>query len=501
VPNFSEGRRKEVIDAIRSAAENVVGITILDCESDPNHNRMVLTFVGGPEAVFQAALAASEKAIALIDLTKHVGEHPRMGAVDVVPFVPLREVSMQECVELANQFAKEFASRFSVPVFLYERAATREERRNLANVREGQFEGLRELIGKDPSRDPDYGPNAIHPTAGATAVGARPVLIAYNVDLDSTDISLAKRIAKKMRERDGGFPAVKALGFELKDRNLVQVSMNLTDYTKTSMHTVYDAITQFASEGGVKVADSEIVGLVPQEALAKASVHYLKLKDFRQDQIIENRIFSENKEAEPAGSDWRSTTLEQFSKSISSVDPVPGGGSASAYAGTLSASLVGMVCRLTTSKKSYAEVQQQVKDILEKIEPLRDDLLQLVNRDSQAYSLVSSAMKLPKDSESQKSERKAKIKEALKLSTEVPSETILKSYEVFKLAKAVREIGYKNAASDAQTAIELSRAAILGAWSNVKINLEGLAEEPDYVDSVKFKLSPIVKEVAASIEI
>ncbi|HMD14354.1 MAG TPA: glutamate formimidoyltransferase, partial [Bacteroidota bacterium] len=277
VPNFSEGRRSEVIEAILNAAKLIRGVTVLDCESDANHNRMVLTFVGPPEAVKEAALSSSAKAIELIDLTKHTGEHPRMGAVDVVPFVPLREVSMDECVRLARDFAQEFSIKFSVPVFLYENAATREDRKNLADVRHGQFEGLRDLIGKDPSKKPDFGPEKIHPTAGATAVGARPILIAYNVNLASEEVLIAKKIAKRIRERDGGLPSVKALGFELKNRQLVQVSMNLTDYTKTSMHTAFDAISEYAKEYGVGVVESEIVGLVPQEALSLASFHYLSV--------------------------------------------------------------------------------------------------------------------------------------------------------------------------------------------------------------------------------
>jgi len=317
VPNFSEGRRQEVIKQISDAAQSIDGVTILDCESDPNHNRMVLSFVGAPEAVKKAALAASERAIDLIDLTKHTGEHPRMGAVDVVPFVPLREVTMEDCVQLANEFGKEFAEKFSVPVFLYENAATRPERRNLADVRQGQFEGLRELIGVDPAKKPDYGPERINPTAGATAVGARPILIAYNVNLESQDLSLAKKIAKKIRERDGGFPAVKALGFELKDRNLIQVSMNLTDYTKTSMHTVFDSISTLARDSGVRVVESEIVGLVPEDAIARASVHYLSIRNFREDQIIENRIFGAGSSS-VSNSDLVSLSLEEFANRVSS---------------------------------------------------------------------------------------------------------------------------------------------------------------------------------------
>ena len=495
VPNFSEGRRKEVIDEILKAAQSVQGITVLDCESDANHNRMVLTFVGPPEAVKDAALSSSAKAIELIDLTKHTGEHPRMGAVDVVPFVPLREVSMDDCVKLAKGFAQEFSARFSVPVFLYENAATREDRRNLADVRQGQFEGLRELIGTDSSREPDFGPEKIHPTAGATAVGARPILIAYNVNLESEDLSIAKKIAKRVRERDGGFPAVKALGFQLKDRNLVQVSMNLTDYTRTSMHAVFDAISQVLKGVRVRVVESEIVGLVPQEALTLASVHYLSLSNFNSNQIIENRIFSSEVE-KAEDSRFVSMTLEAFSDSVASKSPIPGGGCVSAYSGALAASLVAMVCQLTIGKKNYESAWESVRQILAQADDLRSKLLELVDRDASAYSHVSSAMKLPKSTETEKSERKEKMNSALKTAAEIPAETAISAYSVFLLGKRIREIGNKNAQSDVETAIELSRASILGAWSNVKTNIEGLAGEDEFVNSITQRLKSIVEEVS-----
>jgi len=495
VPNFSEGRRKEVIDEILKAAQSVQEITVLDCESDANHNRMVLTFVGPPEAVKEAALSSSAKAIELIDLTKHTGEHPRMGAVDVVPFVPLREVSMDDCVILAREFAKELSARFSLPIFLYENAATREDRRNLADVRHGQFEGLREQIGTDPAKKPDFGPEKIHPTAGATAVGARPVLIAYNVNLETEDLSIAKKIAKRVRERDGGFPAVKALGFQLKDRSLVQVSMNLTDYTRTSMHTVFDAISQYAKEYGVRVVESEIVGLVPLEALTLASVHYLSLSNFNSNQIIENRIFSsELEEAEDAR--FVSMTLEAFSDSVASKSPIPGGGSVAAYSGALAASLVAMVCRLTIGKKNYESAWEPAGEILVQSDKLRSKLIELVDRDAYAYSLVSSAVKLPKSTESERIERKAKMNSALRTAAEIPSETAVSAYSVFLLAKQIHKIGNKNAQSDAETAIELSQASILGAWSNVKTNIKGLDGEEEFVRSITLRLKPIVEEVS-----
>ncbi|HXQ91361.1 MAG TPA: glutamate formimidoyltransferase [Nitrososphaerales archaeon] len=495
VPNFSEGRRKEVIDEILRAAKLVREVTVLDCESDANHNRMVLTFVGPPNAVREAALLSSAKAIELIDLTKHNGEHPRMGAVDVVPFVPLKEVSMDDCIKLAREFAQEFSARFSVPVFLYENAATREDRRNLADVRQGQFEGLRELIGTDPAKKPDFGPEKIHPTAGATAVGARPILIAYNVNLESDDLSIAKRIAKRIRERDGGFPAVKALGFQLKDRSLVQVSMNLTDYTRTSMHTVFDAISQYAKEYGVKILESEIVGLVPQEAITLASVHYLSLSNFNSNQIIENRIFSsEMDKAKDAR--FVSTTLEAFSNSVASKSPIPGGGSAAAYSGALAASLVVMVCRLTIGKKNYESAWKSSGEIMVQADDIRSKLLELVDRDASAYSLVSNAVKLPKSTNTEMIEQKAKLNSALKTAAEIPAETAVSAYSVFLLAKRIRDIGNKNALSDADTAIELSRASVLGAWSNVKTNIEGLVGEEEFAKSVTQRLVPIVDEVS-----
>ena len=290
VPNFSEGRRKDVINEIKHAVEIERGAFVLDCHSDPDHNRMVLTIVGSGDAVKNAVLSASAKAIELIDLRKHTGEHPRIGVVDVVPFVPLGDTSMEECIALSNNFAKEFSKRFSIPVFLYGEAAKREDRKKLASIRAGQFETLRNLIGSDRNRDPDYGPNKIHSTAGATAVGARKILIAYNVDIATNDLDVAKSIAKKIRQSDGGLPAVQALGLRLGKRGIVQVSTNLTDYTKTAIASVFDAISKYAGELNVRVADSEIVGLVPRNALPLSDIDRLKLINFSSDMILEDRI-------------------------------------------------------------------------------------------------------------------------------------------------------------------------------------------------------------------
>jgi glutamate formiminotransferase / formiminotetrahydrofolate cyclodeaminase len=506
VPNFSEGRRSEVIDSIRKVAGAVPGVTILDCENDPNHNRMVLTFFGPPEAVKDAALASSAEAIKSIDLRTHKGEHPRMGAVDVVPFVPIRDVTMAECIALAKEFALEYSNRFNVPVFLYETAATRPERKDLAKVREGQFEGLRELIGKDPAKDPDYGPRAIHPTAGATAVGARPILIAYNVNLKSSDLSIAKKIAHLVRGRDGGLPTVKALGFELHDRSIVQVSMNITDYKVSSVTRAFQEVSKRASEIGVEVLESEIVGLVPMDALVDAADQYLKLANFSPNQIIENRIFNiassvmENapKKSDEVISDFMKLSLEDFSSSVASKDPVPGGGSVSAYAGALAASLVAMVCRLTLGRKAYESNFDKMTHILAEAEESRLKLLELVNRDSTAYMGVSKALAMPKSTEEEKTDRSRALNNALKEATEIPLETLRTSYSIEKLAREVIEIGNKNARSDAQTAVELSRAAARGALSNVKVNLDSLSADPQYVASVKSQLESIIPVLESS---
>lgn len=290
VPNFSEGRRREICDSIAEAVRAVPGVRILGLEMDRDHNRSVLTFVGDARPVAEAAFAAARKAVELIDLTKHEGKHPRMGAIDVLPFVPIRDAAMEDAVRLARDVGARIGSELALPVYLYESAATRPDRRNLAEIRKPQFEGLRDLIGKDPERVPDFGPNAIHPTAGCVAVGARPPLIAYNIDLETEDEKIAKRIAKKIRERDGGLPAIKALGLFIADRKCAQVSINVCDYTRTSLGIVFDEVARLAAGAGVEVRSSEIVGLCPQAALPEGSVERLKLKTFTPGQIIENRI-------------------------------------------------------------------------------------------------------------------------------------------------------------------------------------------------------------------
>ncbi|HWM51139.1 MAG TPA: glutamate formimidoyltransferase [Thermoplasmata archaeon] len=292
VPNFSEGRRKEVVDAIANAIVSVPGVRLLDTEMDPNHNRSVITFIGDRSAVAEGAFQGAKAAVARIDMNTHRGEHPRVGALDVLPFVPILGVTMEDCVVLARSVGKRIAEELQIPVYLYEEAATRPDRRALPDVRRGEYEGLKVAIETDPDRKPDFGPSKLHPTAGACIVGARPVLIAWNVNLATRDVRVAKRIAKAIRESDGGLPAVRAKGFELADRGLVQVSMNMTDYRKTSLVQVYEAILALAAKEGVEVVESEIIGLVPLDAILAGATQYFKLARFHREQILETRLWA-----------------------------------------------------------------------------------------------------------------------------------------------------------------------------------------------------------------
>jgi glutamate formiminotransferase len=289
VPNFSEGRRPEVIEAIVAAIQSG-GVTVLSVAPDADHNRTVVTFVGAPEQVTRAAVRGADAASRLIDLNEHRGNHPRMGAVDVIPFIPISGCDMKDCVAIAREVGEALGSQLGIPVFLYEEAASQPGRKNLADVRRGQFEGLRDAIGHDPDRQPDFGPNAIHPTAGCTAVGARMPLIAFNVNLGTADLEVAKKIAKAVRGSSGGLVGCKALGIPLAERNQVQVSMNMVNYKETPLHRAFELIRIEAERFGVPIVGSEIVGLVPMDAMVGVVRHYLRLEGFKSDQVLEKRL-------------------------------------------------------------------------------------------------------------------------------------------------------------------------------------------------------------------
>ena len=487
VPNFSEGKRKDVIDSIIGEARSS-NVKVLDIESDADHNRSVLTFVGTPDAVKEAAMAVSGKAIELIDLNKHRGQHPRMGAVDVVPFIPVSEITMPECVQLAKDFAAEYASKFKVPVFLYEEAATRPDRKNLADVRKGEFEGLRDQIGKNPEKTPDFGPNAIHPTAGATAVGARSILIAYNINLATGNLDTAKKIAKQMRGKDGGLSAVKALGFELKDRGIVQVSMNMVDYKASQLFKAFELVKALAQHHGVQILASEIVGLVPMEALIDTAEFYLQLEKFSKNQILETKLFETQTDKLVA------LDLEAFGSEVASEKPVPGGGSVSAYVGSLAASLVSMVSRLTLKKPEYQQHWPKVEKIVSESDELQKRLVALVDEDSRSFANLMQAYHLPKSSDQEKRARSAEIQNKLRGAAEAPLTTAENAARTMSLANSLSNCANANALSDLQTAIFLAHASAMGAFSNVMINLAGIKDE-EYREKTRSKIDAIQKQI------
>lgn len=469
VPNFSEGRDPARLDQIVSAITAVPGITLLDREMDKSHNRAVVTFVGESEPVLEAAFAGMAAAARLIDLTTHEGEHPRMGATDVVPFIPISGISMADCVALARRLGERVGRELGIPVFLYEEAATRADRRNLADVRRGEFEGLRELIGVNPDKEPDFGPEKIHPTAGATAVGARMPLVAYNIYLGTRDLGVAKKIASAVRGAAGGLAFVKALGFAIEDRGIVQVSMNLVNTPKSPIHRVFAMVRNEAQRYGVPIVESEIVGLVPQDALLDVVEHYLQLNQFSRDQVLERRL------GQPAsGSGAR---VGEFLDQVAADKPTPGGGSVSALAGSLAASLGSMVAGLTVGRKKYAAVADEMGRVRGRLEQARAELLRLVEEDSRAFEEMVRARRLPEGSD-----REAALKaEALRRSTdqaiETPLAVLRASREVLEDLQTVAAKGNVNALSDAGVAALLARAAVHGAGYNVRINLQGYPDQ------------------------
>ena len=478
VPNFSEGRDAQKVEAIIQAILAGPDVYLLDKEMDADHNRSVITIVGAREAIGEAALRGIGRAAQLINLNQHRGAHPRLGATDVVPFVPVSGVTLEDCVHIAAWVAEEAWRRFQIPTYLYEAAARRPDRRNLENIRRGQFEGLREEVRTNPERRPDFGEAALHPTAGATVVGARKFLIAYNINLNTSDVGLAKAIAKKIRASGGGFPCVKAMGVELKARNLAQVSMNLTDFETTSIGVVFDAVAREAAAHGAAIADSEIVGLIPRRALEDAAVHHLKLESFRPELIVENRLASVLAEqaSGAVGAGSLRKLAEGFVAAVAAATPTPGGGSVSALAGALAAALGEMVCGLTLKRKSFAAHHAALEESHQRLGGLRERLLANIDRDAASYDTVVAAIKLPKSTESEQALRAQAMEEANKTATLVPLETAELVVETARLVESVRPITLPQAASDLAVALHLAEAARRGALDNVRANLPSIQD-------------------------
>jgi len=473
VPNFSEGRRIEVIDAIVEAITSVPNVYLLGREMDADHNRAVITLVGPPESIGDAVLRGVEIAVHQIDLTNHIGEHPRVGAADVIPFVPIRGVSLEECVEIAKTVGREIANRFKVPVYLYEAAATRPERKNLENVRRGQFEVLKSEISTNPDRKPDFGEARIHPTAGAAVVGARKPLIAYNINLNTPDVGIAKEIAKRVRFSSGGLPFVKAMGVLLKDRNQAQVSMNLTDFEQTPMELVFETVSAEAERYGVSVAGSEFVGLIPENAVEQAFEFFLRVENFSTEMILENRLADVMSKA-PAHTGSMAAMLRPIVERVGSAEPTPGGGSVAAMAGALGAALGQMAIRITKEKKNYQQHAERYADALDRLAPYVSTLLELIDADSEAYGRVMAAYKLPKESP----ERERAIQQGLIRATEIPSRTASCAAETLRVCEEVRSIIHINVASDLQVGIQMLRSSLRGAIANMRTNLPGI-KDPD----------------------
>ena len=469
VPNFSEGRDKAKVDAIVEAM-TIDGVYLLDREMDADHNRCVITLVGDRDAIAEAAIRGAGKAAELIDLTKHQGAHPRMGATDVVPFIPIDGVTLEDCVAMARHVGAEIAKRFEIPVYLYEAAAATPERQNLENIRRGQFEGIREEIATNPARKPDFGEPRVHATAGATVVGARKALIAYNVFLNTADVDVAKKIAKAVRFSSGGLRYVKGAGFLV--RGQAQVSMNLTDFEQTPIHRVFEYVKREAARYGVAPVSSEIVGLIPKAALEQAAEWFLQVENFDSSLILENRLAGvmSGKMAPGGNSAGSRAGVEPFIEQLAAPTATPGGGSAAAASGAMAAGLAGMVASMSLGKKAYARYESQLSEAIAKLGPLREGLKAAIDADAESYNAVMKAYKAAKDS----ADGARVINDALQQATSVPLGVAESAAEVGQIAEMLGSITNPNMSSDLTTARALAKAAIEGALANVSINVDSI---------------------------
>jgi len=489
IPNFSEARRPQVIHKIQDAIRSIGGVQVLDVHMDSDHNRTVITMVGEPPAMEKAVFEAIQTAAQLIDMDQHRGEHPRIGATDVVPFVPISGISMLDCVEMARRLGKKVGEELGIPVYLYEEAATRPERRNLEDIRRGQYEGLKAEIETDANRAPDFGPQKLG-KAGATVIGAREALIAFNIYLTTEDVEIARKIAKTIRFSSGGLRFLKAMGVLVEGR--AQVTMNLTNFHKTSIPLVVELVRREARRYGVNIHHSELVGLIPQQALVDAAVWYTQLDQFEPGQILETKLHYPPTDVESKAADGNA-----FLDQLASANPTPGGGSAAAYSAAAAAALVAMVGRLTVGKKKYAPVEQEMWLMIEKAEGLRQLLTHAVENDAAAFEEAMAARKLPRDTPEQEQTRDAAIQAASLNAARVPLETARLAVQVQTLAIQAARLGNVNAISDAGTACALAHAAIVGAGGNVRINLAGI-EDKNLTDPILKALQDVEQASAAS---
>jgi len=494
VPNFSEGRDTAKLDAIVAAMREVPGVFLLDCESDADHNRSVVTLAGEPEAVAEAALRGVGKAAELIDLTKHSGAHPRMGATDVVPFIPIEGITIEDCVLLAKKVGREIWERFRIPVYFYEAAAQRPERANLENIRKGQFEGLREEVLRNPDRAPDVGEPRLHPTAGAIVVGARKFLIAYNINLNTPDLDIAKRIGKNIRFSNGGLRYVKAMGVDLRARNLAQVSINLTDFEQTPIHRVFEMVKREAERFGVSIAGSEIVGLIPRRAIELTADFYLQLENFSPAQVLENRLQASLGGSVPEGPGRLAAMTQPFLDAVAQPTAAPGGGSVSALAGALGASLGQMVAGLSRKKKSQAAYVEQLGEAAEEFLAASRALAEAVDRDAASFESVMAAYKLPQSTADEQRNRDQAIQHAMQDAAKVPLEVARKAVDVFERLGQLESISSASMSSDLRVGRLMAAAAVRGALENVAINLESITD-PSFADRLRTESASLLARV------
>jgi glutamate formiminotransferase / formiminotetrahydrofolate cyclodeaminase len=481
VPNFSEGRDKAKVDTIVEAMK-MDGVYLLDREMDHDHNRCVIPLVGEREPIQEAAVRGVGKAAELIDLNVHQGAHPRMGAADVVPFIPIEGVTIEDCVAMARHVGAEIWKRFQIPVYLYEAAAATPERQNLENIRRGQFEGIRAEIATNPARKPDFGEPRVHPTAGATVVGARKFLIAYNIFLNTPDVEIAKKVAKAVRFSSGGLRYVKGAGFPV--RGLAQVSMNLTDFEQTSIHRVFEFVKREAARYGVMPVSSEIVGLIPKKALEQAAEWFLQIENFDSSLILENRLAAVMSGKMAVGG--LRAGVEPFVEQLAAPTATPGGGSASAASAAMAAGLATMVASMSRGKKAYLQYETQLSEAIARLSQLREDLKAAIDADAESFNVVMKAYKQAKDAAG----ADGVIDAALKQATSVPLSVAEKAREVAAIAEKLAPITNPTMKSDLTTAKALAQAAIQGALANVEINLESL-KDPAFASEVKRRVEAV----------
>jgi len=468
VPNFSEGRDKGRVDAILEAMK-MDGVYLLDREMDADHHRCVITLVGDPVNVAEAAIRGVGKAAELIDLTQHSGAHPRLGAADVIPFIPIEGVTLEDCVAIARRVGEEIWKRYKVPVYLYEAAAQMPERQNLENVRRGQFEGIREEVKTNAARTPDFGEAALHPTAGATIVGARKFLVAYNVYLNTPDVEIAKKIGKAVRFSNGGLRYVKGMGVPV--RGLAQVSMNLTDTDQTPIARVFEYVKREAARYGVMPVSSEIVGLIPKKALEDAAEWFLQVENFDSSLILENRLAAVMSGKMAVGG--IRAGVEPFIEQLAAPTAAPGGGCASAATAAMAAALGSMVAGMSRGKKAYAQYERELSDALARLSELREQFKAAIDADAESFNEVMAAFKKAKDHP----EAQAEVEAATKKATLVPLQVAERAKEAGRIIESLRPMTNPKMASDLTVGTSLAHAAIQGALANVEINLGDIKDE------------------------